>query len=268
MFGLSDPPTLSALEAQAEKGVTISGFYDVKGSPSLNKILKHASLLPLRQTGLMHQKILVLDNETIFLGSANFTTASLKMHDNLIVGLFSRKIAHFLKEKAPKTSGYLRTLVGGQDVELWLLPDPKGHALSDLKRILRSASHSIKIALFTLTHSTLSDELIRAKKRGIEVTVAIDFHSALGASAKCIDKLKKHGIEVLFSKGVQLLHHKFAYIDQSTLVCGSANWTQAAFTKNSDCLLALHRLNDEQKQCMNQLWSRIRQNAQKNPSRN
>lgn len=263
MFGLSDPPILKALSDQAQRGVPISGYYDSKGSPNLNKALKNCSIKPIRQTGLMHQKILVIDNETVFLGSANFTTPSLRMHDNLVVGLASRKVASFLKERAPHQSGYLRTLVGGQDIEIWLLPDPKGHAITDLKRILRSANRSLKVALFTLTHSALTDELIRAHNRGVEVAVVIDFHSALGASSGSVEKLKKNGIPVLFSKGVQLLHHKFVYADHTTLVCGSANWTKAAFTKNSDCLIALHNLTEEQRSHMNQLWSRIQQSAQK-----
>lgn len=263
MFGLSDPPILKALTEQAERGVPISGYYDSKGSSNLNKILKKCTIQPIRQTGLMHQKILVIDNETVFLGSANFTTPSLRMHDNLVVGLASRKVAGFLKERAPHQSGYLRVLVGGQDVEVWLLPDPRGHAITDLKRILRSAHRSLKVALFTLTHGALTDELIRAHKRGVEVTIVIDFHSALGASSGAVEKLKKNGVHVLFSKGVQLLHHKFVYADQSTLVCGSANWTKAAFTKNSDCLIALHNLTEQQRADMNQLWSRIQQNAQK-----
>jgi phosphatidylserine/phosphatidylglycerophosphate/cardiolipin synthase-like enzyme len=205
----------------------------------------------------MHQKILILDRDLIFLGSANMTSASLRMHDNLVIGLRSPVVAKFLLEHPPYTSGSLRTMVGGQDLELHLLPDPQGHVISDLSRFIRTASRSIKIALFTFTHAGLCEEVIAAKRRGVEVKIVLDQHSSLGASAKVVKQLAEAGIPLLLSRGVQLLHHKFLLIDDELLICGSANWTKAAFCKNSDCILVLHRLTQEQKQFMQSLWYRV-----------
>lgn len=261
MFGLSDPAILTALAKKIQNHVPTTIYYDPTGSPNIRSVLRGATIHPILQSGFMHQKILVLDDELIFMGSANFTTQSLKMHDNLVVGFRSPKIAQFLEEKMPDSSGYIRAFVGGQDVELWLLPDPKGHALADLKKKIRSAAWSLRVALFTLTHKGLTEELIRAKKRGVAVTVVIDLHSALGASASSVETLKAAGVQVLQAQGPQLLHHKFVYIDEHTLVTGSANWTQAAFTKNSDSLLTLHNLNGEQKTFMKQLWRRLQTSA-------
>lgn len=261
MFGLSDPAVLGALNQQIQKQIPTTIYYDGAGSPNLRKMLPGGDIHPIRMSGLMHQKILIIDEEMVFLGSANMTTPSLRMHDNLVVGLSNKKIAKFLKERAPHSSGHLRTLVGGQDVDLWLLPDPRGHVLTDLKKKIRAASRSIKIALFTFTHPSLLEELIAAKKRGVDITIVVDMHSGLGASAKMVAALKKEGIQILLSQGVQLLHHKFVYIDNQTLITGSANWTKAAFIKNSDCLIILHNLSDEQRLFMNRLWRRIKATA-------
>jgi phosphatidylserine/phosphatidylglycerophosphate/cardiolipin synthase-like enzyme len=257
MFGLTDPAILKALAEKIEAKIPTTLYYDPSGSGNIRKTLPKAEIHPIFQSGFMHQKILILDEEKIFLGSANFTTPSLRMHDNLVVGLASHKIARFLKEKTPGSHGHLRSLVGGQEVEIWLLPDPKGHALADLKKKLRTARRTLRIALFTLTHKDLTEELIRAKKRGVNVTVVIDLHSALGASARSIEALEASNVRVLYSQGVQLLHHKFVYIDEQTLVSGSANWTKAAFAKNSDSLLILHNLNKDQRRFMNRLWRRL-----------
>lgn len=257
MFGLTDRPILHALGKKIEAGVPTTIYYDTTGSAKIHKLLSGGKLYPIKQAGLMHQKILVIDGEMIFIGSANMTSASLRMHDNLVVGLMSHSMAKFLEEHEPYSSGYLRTMVGGQDVELWLLPDPRGHAFTELKKKIRSAQRSIRIALFTLTHPGLVDEIIHAHTRGVQVSLVIDMHSGLGASAKAVDALKKAGVPVRLSKGVQLLHHKFIYIDEKTLITGSANWTKAAFYKNSDCVLALHNLSSEQKRFMNRLWHAI-----------
>ncbi len=257
MFGLSDPGVVHALAEKAKRHIPVHIYYDTKGSPDFRKMIPSAIIHPVLTQGIMHQKILILDDETVFLGSANFTHASLKMHDNLVIGLKNQKIAHFLKEKVPNTPGYIRCLVGGQDVEIWLLPDLKGNTLTDLKRKIKHASKSIRIALFTLTHHLLIEELIAARKRGVDVTVILDMHSSLGASSSAVEMLTNANIRVLVSQGVQLMHHKFAYIDDRVLITGSANWTKAAFAKNSDCIIVLHNVTAEQKSCMRHIWKTL-----------
>ncbi len=237
--------------------VSTTIYYDKDASPRVFKYLGEGDIHPIRHKGLMHQKIVVLDHELVFIGSANMTSASLRMHDNLVVGLVSRTVAKFLEEHKPYSPGYLRATVGGQEIELWLLPDPRGHALTELRKEVRSATRSIRIALFTFTHPGLIEEVIDAHQRGVKVTIVVDMHSGLGASSKAIEKLKKAGVPIFLSQGTQLLHHKFIYIDEQTLVTGSANWTKAAFYKNSDCILALHHLNEDQKRFMNRLWHSI-----------
>lgn len=263
MFGLSDRAIVRALSQKIGENIPTTVYYDTGGSPKLYKFLKGGELHAIKNTGLMHQKIVVLDKEMIFIGSANMTSASLRMHDNLVVGFVSPIAARFLEEHEPYSSGYLRTTVGGQEIELWLLPDPRGHALTELRKKIRCANRSIRIALFTFTHPGLIDEVIDAHNRGVKVSIVVDMHSGLGASAKAVDQLKNAGIEVFLSQGVQLLHHKFIYIDDQTLVTGSANWTKAAFYKNSDCILVLHHLTKPQKKFMKRLWSQIETNTKR-----
>ena len=221
--------------------------------------LSNAELHPISSKGLMHQKIIVLDEELVFLGSANFTTPSLKMHDNLVIGFRDKEIASFLKENAPLKSGYFEKTLDGQKIELWLLPE-KG-ALQDLIHKMRTAKYSLQIALFTLTHPELVEEMIEAKKRGVEVTVILDMHSSLGASSKAFQRLQNEGVDVLLSQGLQLMHHKFAYIDEKVLITGSANWTKSAFTKNQDCLIALSPVTKDQNKTLKNVWSNLKVKA-------
>jgi cardiolipin synthase len=263
MFGLSDRPVLSALAQKIKENVPTTIYYDTGGSPKIHRHLTGSDLHPIKNGGLMHQKILILDKEMVFIGSANMTSASLRMHDNLVVGLVNRPLAKFLEEHKPFSPGYFRTIVGGQELEIWLLPDPRGHALTELRKKIRCAKKSIRIALFTFTHPGLIEEVINAYNRGVSVSIVVDMHSGLGASAKALEHLKRAGVPVRLSQGPQLLHHKFIYIDEKTLVTGSANWTKAAFYKNSDCILTLHQLNPEQKRFMNRLWRAIAASTQK-----
>ncbi|MDE3055352.1 MAG: phosphatidylserine/phosphatidylglycerophosphate/cardiolipin synthase family protein [Verrucomicrobiota bacterium] len=259
IFGLTDPSILNELDRKGKEGVKTNIFYDFNGSTDLRLALPHCTLHPVVAQGLMHQKILIIDDKEVFLGSANMTPHSLQMHDNLVIGFISPQIASFLKNRtAARGAGSLCTFVGGQELQLWLLPDAKREALEELRNRLRSSKKSICAALFTFTHPVLLKELLSAYARGIEVTLVIDMHSGVGASSKCVEVLRKAGICVLFSQGVQLLHHKFVIIDETTLITGSANWTQAAFAKNSDTLLVFPKLTEKQKEYMQSLWRRLR----------
>ena len=260
MFGLSDEKILKELYNKDLKKLKMNVFYDTHSSPDLEFSNNHAQ--SIKKSGLMHQKILVVDNKTIFLGSANFTKTSLSMHDNLVIGIHSEEIGKFLSENTPFSAGKLSQKIKGQEIEIWLLPDNKNIALDKLTSFIRCAQKKIKIAMFTLTHSLLIDELIPAKKRGLDVTIVVDCHSGLGASAKAINRLKSEKVKVLLSTGTELLHHKYLYIDEKTLVCGSANWTKAAFNKNKDLLLIIHDLTSSQKNFMNKLQKIIEIQAQ------
>ncbi len=51
-------------------------------------------------------------------------------------------------------------------------------------------------------------------------------------------------------------------VDKEILVNGSANWTSAAFSKNDDCFVILHDLNDAQKNVIEELWKLARREAE------
>lgn len=57
--------------------------------------------------------------------------------------------------------------------------------------------------------------------------------------------------------GGPLLHHKFLYVDNTTLVNGSANWTRDAFYKNDEIFLVIHNLDQVQQKQMENLWNVI-----------
>lgn len=209
MYAISDPEIQKALnEATVEKSVRIHD-----GSTK----------------GLMHRKILWIDGEMQFVGSANMTTQSLTLHDNLVVGVY-----------------------GSHNVEMWMLPQEG--ALERIVELLDNAHKSIRVAMFTLTNPVLVNALLRAHERGVDVSVAIDYFTAEGASKKALDALK--GVQIYESQGLQLLHHKWAWIDESILIHGSANWTRAAFDKNEDCFMVLENLTPKQRRFMHRLWKR------------
>ncbi len=236
MYGLTDPELLSTLGDVARAGVHVDLVYDKKASCNVKKLLPdivHAR--PFTGAGLMHQKLLIIDDQLVFLGSANMTTPSLHMHDNFVIGLHSPCLAEALK----RGESYACDVIHDHFCEIWQLPDKKGLALRRLLGVIDSANSALFLAMFTLTHPDLIDALIRAHNRGVHVEVALDFYTSLGSSKAAAERLKQAGIFLYLSQGESLLHHKWVYVDRRILVAGSANWTRFAFAKNRDLFLIM-----------------------------
>ena len=252
MFGLTDYKIIDILNKKSKKNLDMHIFYDKRSRQRL-EVKPHQQTL-VKTKGLMHQKILVIDKKLVFLGSANFTTSSFLMHDNLIIGFYSPEVAKFLCQKTPYFPGNISAIIGGQKIDIWLLPDFQNKAINKIIELINSAATSIEVAMFTLTHPHLVNALIAAKNRGVNVQVAIDFQSKNGASRKAIEKLEREKITILFNREIKLCHHKYISIDQKTLLLGSANWTKSAFNKNYDCFLILYNIDRDQKRFLKRLW--------------
>lgn len=254
VYGITDPQILTLLGRKSQN-LPVSVEYDPTASSNLKKILPSTvNIQPIKSRGLMHRKILLIDDATVFLSSANLTPASLRHHDNLVLGIYYPPLAQFLK--APKTSSFTFDL-RSQRADFFLLPDPEMLGLKQLLSCIEQANKKICIAMFTLTHPDIKEALIQAKMRGVDVTVAVDFYTARGASKKTLADLDQAGIPILLSQGRELLHHKWAVIDDETLVTGSANWTKAAFNKNHDFIFFLSPLDEKQRNFLHRLWEVI-----------
>lgn len=270
IFALTDDSVIQVLRQKSQEGIPVKVICDAKASPNIvQKLGPKIEVVRRFAKGLMHLKILVIDDKECWIGSANLTSESLNMHGNLVVALANGPLAHTLAEKASTLKEYEREgevphqefLVNGQPIELSFLPDDR-KASQRIKQLIRTAKKTIRVAMFTWTRFDLAKEIIDAHKRDVKVEIVLDNSSSKGASAKIAELFQKEHIPFALSKGTALLHHKFMWIDDHTLEIGSANWTKAAFTQNDDCFLILHNLNEEQRKQMQNIWESIKRNSE------
>src|SRR6185312_8334306 len=89
-------------------------------------------------------------------------------------------------------------LLQDQLMELWFLPE-NPDAVDRIMQLLREAQKTIRVAMFTWTRKDFADEIIRAYRRGVDVRVAIDYHSGKGASAEVVHLLSAAGVPTSLS---------------------------------------------------------------------
>lgn len=265
IYTLTDREIIAALKQKAAEGIPVLIICDAKAAKRGLKQGPNLKIVKRSAEGLTHPKILIIDESRLLIGSANMTRESLKLHGNLVVGLYSQQLGAVLSAKArsmEKNGGsepllHQRLAAGGQEVEFWMLPDD-AQAVQRMLQLFRGAKKTIEAALFTWTRQDFAQELIAASKRGVRVSVVMDRYSGRGASAQIVDMLQRNQIPTRLSTGQGLLHHKLVCIDREILVTGSANWTYAAFARNDDCFLVIHPLNQEQQTKMEQLYQNLK----------
>lgn len=259
IYSLKDREIIQALNAKSRANIPIRIICDKEASAGVRKKLDPAiQVTPSTHKGLMHLKILVIDEERVLVGSANLTGDSLRLHGNLVAGFENQDLA---KMALAWADGSWRSKsetfrIGNQTLEFFFLPG-NPEALHRLKQVIRSAKKTIHVAMYTFTRFDLINTLGDAAKRGVSVTVVVDGHSAKGASQQAIKRLLQEGIEPRMSTGSELLHHKMMIVDDAVLVAGSTNWTKAAFQQNDDCFFILSDLTDDQRQKLRSIWEVI-----------
>ncbi|WP_353616567.1 phospholipase D-like domain-containing protein [Synechococcus sp. A15-24] len=169
--------------------------------------------------------------------------------------------------------------VGNVEVEVLFAPHPKrnaDHGLNWLAALLASAKNQIDMALFVFSAQQLADVLEERANDGVKIRLVADPGFASRSFSEVLDllgvalpdrdcKLEAHNKP--FAKPIRgvgtprlarsdTLHHKFAVIDNKTVVTGSFNWSPSAAHTNDETLLVIHspQLSKHFTREMDRLW--------------
>ncbi|NJL47113.1 MAG: competence protein ComE [Leptolyngbyaceae cyanobacterium SM2_5_2] len=155
--------------------------------------------------------------------------------------------------------------IAGTVVELQFSPTSETRPWAEsvnglIAKTLGQASQGVDLALFVFSDQTLSHHLAQEARQGVTVRALIDPGFAYRSYSTGLDMLglavpdhrckfspnNQPWTQPITSVGVPALaegdklHHKFAVIDNSIVVVGSQNWSQAANTSNDENLLVIH----------------------------
>jgi len=115
---------------------------------------------------------------------------------------------------------------------------PNGGCQEAVVNEISQAHKTIDIAMYNLTTREISQELVNAKGRGVQIRVFLDQGEGNGKYSKGRYLMDK-GIDVRFYTGTGLMHNKFAVFDNKVLITGSFNWTASAERDNQENLLII-----------------------------
>ena len=116
------------------------------------------------------------------------------------------------------------------------------HADEMIIAVIDSSRHQVLVQAYSLTHRRITDALIRARNRGIEVAVMVDQEQAQ-ANPAMVRELARAAVPLLFDSQHAAAHNKIIVIDAGhgdcAVVTGSFNFTYAAQHRNAENALVL-----------------------------
>ncbi len=107
----------------------------------------------------------------------------------------------------------------------------------EIVKTIQAADKYVYFAIYTLTKQNITDALIAAKLRGLDVQGVMDFNQSIIPQEKTlVNKLKKYSVNLKIPfKPSGLMHIKLLITDKA-YAAGSFNWTASATKYNDEVL--------------------------------
>ena len=249
MFVFTDPDLLKAVIAAKERGVKVqvmlnparrSGEDDNEAS---RKMLAHAKI-ELQDSnpafGLTHEKSMVVDDETAFIKSLNWTTENFtETRDYAIVTSHPHEVEDVVK--CFEADWHRKPYELREDSHLiWC----KGNGRERVAHFIDETKHTLFVQNERYQDAVIIERLVRAKERGVKVHVMARPPHTLKK-----DKLVEGvgGLRILDDVGVKIhklkklrLHGKMLLADGARAFVGSINLAPGSFDDRRELAIEVH----------------------------
>jgi len=99
---------------------------------------------------------------------------------------------------------------------------------------LDQATKKIFVAVAWFTDTTLFNKLLELQDKGVSIEIIITKHEFNSQSRNNYNLVERNGFFAEIGNDEQLMHMKFCIIDFDSVISGSANWSNRAFTVNNE----------------------------------
>ncbi|HEY9720967.1 MAG TPA: phospholipase D-like domain-containing protein [Oscillatoriaceae cyanobacterium] len=263
-FDIEVPDVVNALCQAAQRGVQVrmvteNDYYHAPNSTAVRAPIAQlqsagVQVLPDDRSGLMHDKFLVANGQTVWTGSYNITDGGTYGDNNDAVQIQSPQLAAIYEQEfqkmfagnfgdataasahpAPQTVD-----VGGAQVTAYFSPnssDSQGPKAA-IMQALAGAQKSIKFMGYSYTDKDMGNLMLQKAQSGVDVQGVFEKDEA-GSSYSQYHALKNAGLDVREDTNPALMHHKVIIVDDSTLILGSFNFSSSAQHSNDENMLVI-----------------------------
>jgi phosphatidylserine/phosphatidylglycerophosphate/cardiolipin synthase-like enzyme len=122
---------------------------------------------------------------------------------------------------------------------------PEGSARKLILETIASAERSIQVLAYAFQAPDITQALVDAKKRGVDVRVVVDKKRNLNKASKtAMDFVTRNGVALRTNDHYNLHHDKTIIVDGNTVQTGSFNYAESAETTNSENVVVIRDMPD------------------------
>jgi phosphatidylserine/phosphatidylglycerophosphate/cardiolipin synthase-like enzyme len=201
-----------------------------------------------QRSGLMHNKFLVQDGQTVWMGSTNLTSTSLFDHNNNAMTLrvpqiaanysyeFDRMFVHkIFGPNPPRQLPFPVVQVGNSTIRTFF--SPRGGSQEAALATLQQAQKDIAFMTFSFTDKDMGATMVAKKQAGLRVEGVFDQCLGYGKYSQ-YHNLNANKIYTRMDGNQALLHHKILLVDD-TVITGSYNFSSNADKSNNENMLII-----------------------------
>ena len=252
IYGYSSVPAIEqAIKNAQQRGVKIRLVHDMdsKGNNIYENTSNLAKLIQNTQSDrnskeasfIMHNKFYIFDNKTVITGSANLSHTDMSGYNsNAVVVINSEEAANiYRREFEQMYEGRFHSVKTSMNKTSNIYFSPQDKTITNgVLPLIKGAKNYIYIPAFIVIENRIIEELISAKKRGIDVRIIAD---ALNASAKHsrVKDLRENGVPVKIENYAGKMHSKTMIIDDKYLLLGSMNFSYSGENRNDENFIIL-----------------------------
>lgn len=255
IYGYSRVPEIEkALINAHQRGVKIRLVYDLDKNneniyPDTKEFVKafknNSSDINSQEVNkTMHNKFYIFDNKKVITGSANLSHTDMSgFNTNVIFLINSPEIAEFYtKEFNQMYEGQFHNQKISypkkeyDNIQVYFSPQDKA-IKNGIIPIIKNAKKYIYISAFVITEKDMTQELINAKNRGVDVKIIADALNASNNYSKH-KELRNAGIYVKAENYAGKMHSKVIISDDIYFVSGSMNFSYNGENYNDEnCII-------------------------------
>jgi len=253
-FEMNEPTVTQAILDAHRRGVRVRmvtdnehGLHD--GETTVKQLVEAGiPVVDDNRSGLMHNKFMIMDGQTVWMGATNFTRNGMYRNNNNMVMLRSPQAVTFYQAEfdemftdkrfgTTSPRGNSASFVqDGTAMQVWFASEDD--VLTPIVNVIRSARRSIRFMAFSFTQEEIGAAIKEAAARGVKVEGVFERTGSETASSE-MPKMFCAGLAVRQDGNPSTMHHKVFIIDDQTVITGSFNFSANAIRTNDENLLIL-----------------------------
>jgi len=211
-----------------------------------------------RESGLMHDKFLVIDGQWVWTGSWNLTESGTYRNNNNAVLIASTALAENYTAEfeemfagqfgptSPANTPNPRVIITvktneGQErqVEVENYFAPEDEVAAQIIAEIEAAQSRIRFLAYSFTSDEAADAILERAREGVVVQGVMESRNAKREHSQ-YEWLQATVHDVLLDGNPYIMHHKVIIIDDATVILGSYNFTGSAEKSNDENVLIIH----------------------------